>query len=97
MRHRIRCGKVRRGHLRYFFTYTRTHKPLHKGESPGFLQFIGRDVRHVTFLAPGLQDHFQNADFKNEEKVRGLTRRGEAIGKGERGVYLRYRRSSAQN
>ena len=48
--------------------------------------------------------------FKNEEKIRGLTRRGEAwqtsedrqmldyaIAKGERGVYLRYRRSSAQN
>jgi hypothetical protein len=62
-----------------------------------FMQFTRRDVRHVTFLAPGLQNQFQNADFKNEEKIRGLARRGEAIAKGERGVYLRYRRSSAQN
>jgi hypothetical protein len=28
-----------------------------------FMQFIRCDVRHVIFLAPGLQNHFQNADL----------------------------------
>jgi hypothetical protein len=68
-----------------------------------FMQFIRRDVWHVTFLEPGLQKPLpKTLAFKDEGKIRELARRGEAwqtsedrqlldyaIAKGEGGVYLR--------
>jgi hypothetical protein len=68
-----------------------------------FMQFVRRDVWHVTFLEPGLQTPLpKTLTFKDEGKIRELARRGEAwqtledrqmldyaIEKGEGGVYLR--------
>jgi hypothetical protein len=68
-----------------------------------FMQFVRRDVWHVTFLEPGLQKPLpKTLTFKDEGKIRELARRGEAwqtsedrqlldyaIAKGEGGVYLR--------
>ena len=68
-----------------------------------YMQFVRRDVWHVTFLEPGLQTPLpKTLTFKDEGKIRELARRGEAwhdsesrqmldyaIAKGEGGVYLR--------
>jgi hypothetical protein len=68
-----------------------------------FMQFVRREVWHVTFLEPGLQRPLpKTLTFKDEGKIRELARRGEAwqtpedrqlldyaIAKGEGGVYLR--------
>jgi hypothetical protein len=68
-----------------------------------FMQFVRRDVWHVTFLEPGLQKPLpKTLTFKGEGKIRELARRGEAwndsesrqmldyaIAKGEGGVSLR--------
>jgi len=68
-----------------------------------FMQFVLRDVWHVTFLEPGLQTPLpKKLTFRAEGKIRELARRGEAwqtsedrqlldcaIAKGEDGVYLR--------
>jgi hypothetical protein len=70
-----------------------------------YMQFIRRDVWHVTFLEPGLLTPLpKTLTFKDEGKIRELARRGEAwhdsesrqmleyaIAKGEGGVYLRLR------
>jgi hypothetical protein len=67
------------------------------------MQFVRRDVWHVSFLEPGLQTRLpKELTFKDEGKIRELARRGEAwrtaedrqmldfaIKKGEGGVYLR--------
>ena len=67
------------------------------------MQFVRRDVWHVTLLEPGLQPHCpKTLTFTDEGKIRELARRGEAwqtsedrqmlnyaIAKGECGVYLR--------
>jgi hypothetical protein len=68
-----------------------------------FMQFVRRDVWHVTFLEPGMQTPLpKTLTFRDEGKIRELARRGEAwqtsedrqlldyaIAKGEGGVYLR--------
>ena len=68
-----------------------------------YMQFVRGDVRHVTFLEPGLQTPLpKTLTFKDEGKICELARRGEAwndlesrqmldyaIAKGEGGVYLR--------
>jgi len=67
------------------------------------MQFVRRDVWHVTFFEPGLQRRLpKTLTFRDEGKIRELARRGEAwqtsehrqmldyaIAKGEGGVYLR--------
>jgi hypothetical protein len=67
------------------------------------MQFVRRDVRHVTFLEPGLQTPLpKTLNFTDEGKIRKLARRGEAwqtsedrqmfdyaLARGEGGVYLR--------
>jgi hypothetical protein len=67
------------------------------------MQFVRRDVWHVTFLEPGLQTPLpKTLTFRDEGKIRELARRGEpwgisegrqlldyAIAKGEGGLYLR--------
>jgi hypothetical protein len=67
------------------------------------MQFVRRDVWHVTFLEPGLEIPLpKRLTFRDEGKIRELARRGEAMGtsedrqlldyaiaKGEGGVYLR--------
>jgi hypothetical protein len=67
------------------------------------MQFVRRDLWHVTFLEPGLERPLpKTLTFKDEGKIRELARRGEAwqtsedrqmldyaIAKGEGGVYLR--------
>jgi hypothetical protein len=68
-----------------------------------FMQFVRRDVWHVTFLEPGLQRPLpKTLTFRDEGKIMELALRGEAwqtsedrqlldyaIAKGEGGVYLR--------
>jgi hypothetical protein len=68
-----------------------------------FMQFVRREVWHVTFLEPGLERPLpKTLTFRDEGKIRELARRGEAwgdsesrqmldyaIAKGEGGVYLR--------
>ena len=68
-----------------------------------FMQFVRRDVWHVTFMEPGLERPLpKKLTFKDEGKIRELARRGEAwqtsedrqmldyaIAKGEGGVCLR--------
>jgi len=50
-----------------------------------FMQFVQRDVWHVTFLEPGLQSPLpKKLTFKDEGKIRKLARRGEAPGKRRR-------------
>jgi hypothetical protein len=67
------------------------------------MQFVRRDVWHVTFLEPGLETPLpKTLTFTDEGKIRELARRGEAwrtsedrqmldyaIAKGEGRVYLR--------
>src|SRR6202044_2202911 len=44
-----------------------------------FMQFVRRDVWHVTFLEPGLQKPLpKTLTFRDEGKIRELARRGEA-------------------
>jgi hypothetical protein len=44
-----------------------------------FMQFVRRDVWHVTFLEPGLQRPLpKTLTFRDEGKIRELARRGEA-------------------
>ena len=43
------------------------------------MQFVRRDVWHVTFLEPGLQTPMpRKLTFRDEGKIRELARRGEA-------------------
>jgi hypothetical protein len=67
------------------------------------MQFVRRDVWHVTFLGPGLETPLpKTLTFRDEGKICELARRGEAwrtsedrqlldyaMAKGEGGVYLR--------
>jgi hypothetical protein len=65
------------------------------------MQFVRRDVWHVTFLEPGLQKPLpKKLTFKGEGKIRDWRAAGKpgkpprtvldyAIAKGEGGVYLR--------
>jgi hypothetical protein len=85
------------------FSPTMRHEPLHKGEPQGL--YAVRPARRlaVTFLEPGLQTPLpKKLAVKDEGKIKGLARRGEAsqtsedrqmlnyaIAKGEGGVYLR--------
>ena len=44
-----------------------------------FMQFVRREVWHVTFLEPGLQKPLpKTLTFNDEGKIRELARRGEA-------------------
>jgi hypothetical protein len=48
------------------------------------MQFVRRDVWHVTFLEPGLERPLpKTPTFKDEGKIRELARRGEAWGDSE--------------
>jgi hypothetical protein len=55
------------------------------------MQFVRRDVWHVTFLEPGLERPLpKTLTFKDEGKIRELAQMLDyAIAKGEGGVYLR--------
>jgi hypothetical protein len=45
-----------------------------------FMQFVRRDVWHVTFLEPGLQTPLpKTLTFKDEGKIRELARRGGSL------------------
>jgi hypothetical protein len=85
------------------FSYTARMSRYTKANHRVFMQFVRRDVWHVTFLEPGLQKPLpKKLTFHDEGKIRELARRGEAwqtaedrqlldyaIAKGEGGVYLR--------
>jgi hypothetical protein len=48
------------------------------------MQFVRRDMWHVTFLEPGLQTPLpKKLTFRDEGKIRELARRGEAWGTSE--------------
>ena len=89
--------------FRRMFAYTVAMSRYTKANHRVFMQFVRRDVWHVTFLEPGLQTPLpKTLTFKDEGKIRELARRAEAWGdsesrqmleygieKGEGGVYLR--------
>ena len=91
------------GHIHLLFAYTVHMSRYTKANHRVFMQFVRRDVWHVTFLEPGLQRPLpKTLTFADEGKIRELARRGEAwndsesrqmldyaIAKGEGGVYLR--------
>ena len=55
------------------------------------MQFVRREVWHVTFLEPGLEKPLpKTLTFRNEGKIRELARRGEAWGKSEDRQLLDY-------
>jgi hypothetical protein len=89
--------------FRLVFSYTGQDEPLHQGEpqSPDAVRPARGLARHVLG-ARAAKATTQDADFKDEGKIRELARRGEAwqtsedrqlldyaIAKGEGGVYLR--------
>jgi hypothetical protein len=90
-------------YFRLMFAYTVGMSRYTKANHRIFMQFVLRDVWHVTFLEPGLQTPLpKTLTFKDEGKIREPARRGEAwqtsedrqlldyaIARGEGGVYLR--------
>src|ERR1700677_4489725 len=89
--------------FRLIFAYTASMSRYTKANHRVFMQFVRRDVWHVTFLEPGLERPLpKTLTFKDEGKIRELARRGEAwgdsesrqmldyaIAKGEGGMYLK--------
>src|SRR5579859_2315554 len=67
------------GHIRFIFPYTVCMSRYTKANHRVYMQFVRRDVWHVTFLEPGLQTPLpKTLIFKDEGKIRELARRGEA-------------------
>jgi hypothetical protein len=55
------------------------------------MQFVRREVWHVTFLEPGLETPLsKRLTFRDEGKIRELARRGEACGTSEDRQLLDY-------
>jgi hypothetical protein len=74
------------GHILFSFAYTLCMSRYTKANHRIFMQFVRRDVWHVSFLEPGLQTPLpKTLTFTDEGKIRELARRGEATG-GESGI-----------
>src|ERR1700761_4812181 len=84
-----RCTPV--DDFRLVFAYTAIMSRYTKANHRVYMQFVRRDVWHVTFLEPGLQTQLpKTLTFADEGKIRELARRGEAWSDSESRQVLDY-------